>query len=72
MILTKPWDANLYNDPWNKRRITDELTIETGTPIRDVEHVDAGSDFPPYGASVQIGCDGDWYQVYSYDPPVTE
>lgn len=72
MILTKPWDASLYNDPWNRRRRTDDITVEAGTPIRDVEHVDAGYDFPPFSAMVQIGGGGEWYRAYSHERPVGE
>ena len=68
MVTTKTIAANLYNDPWNPRRLTDEITIPAGTAVRDLKRTTGLPE--PWSYSAQIGENGEWYRVRGYEKPV--
>jgi hypothetical protein len=65
--LNTTWTVNLYNDPHNPQRLTDENALPPGTKIRDLERC---RDTPrgDWTASAELS-DGQWYRVYSWEKP---
>lgn len=63
MELTKEWHVNLYNDPWDHRRLTNELKIPAGTKIKQLSETSEPSK-GRWRAYAELN-EGEWWLVYA-------